>query len=81
MERAQEQAKDAAAAKDFHGIDDAAHKLKGILSYLAAKPAVNAAADLEKAGKNRQDDNLAHQVAFLEAHCLKVLEFISKFDK
>ena len=69
----------AVEAQDFNALNDAAHKLKGALSYLAAKPAFKAAQELEQAGKDKQAGGLAQKLAELEVLCRQVLEFIHKF--
>lgn len=64
----------------FDQIDAAAHKLKGILLYIAAPDASEAAKAVEFAGK---DQDLAHintQVASLKNECRKVAEFIDHFN-
>ncbi len=74
------QLKAAVDAEDFKEIDDGAHKLKGVLSYLAAGPAVQAAATLEQAGRNKIDEGLTDKFTDLETQCSLVLEFINNFN-
>jgi len=65
--------------KNFQGMDESAHKLKGTLRYLAAEPAANAAMAIENAGRNFDPDNLDEKFSTLEKECLKVAEFIKGF--
>lgn len=74
-----EEIKTAVEAHDFNALNNAAHKLKGALSYLAAKPAFNAAQELEQAGKNEQNDKLLEKLTNLEGMCGQLMEFIHNF--
>ncbi len=60
-------------------IDNAAHKLKGTLRYLAAEPAASAAQTIETAGRQHDLDNLDEKLSVLEAECQKVIIFIDEF--
>ncbi len=60
-------------------IDNAAHKLKGTLRYLAAEPAASAAQTIETAGCQHDLDNLDEKLSILEAECQKVIVFIDEF--
>ena len=71
--------KTAFKAQDFNALSDGTHKLKGALSYLAAKPAFKAAQVLEQAAKNQQNEGLAQKLAALEVSCGQLIEFIHKF--
>jgi HPt (histidine-containing phosphotransfer) domain-containing protein len=66
--------------KNFQGMDESAHKLKGTLKYLAAEPAADAAMAIEKAGRNVDPDNLDEKFSTLETECQKVAEFIKGFQ-
>lgn len=66
-------------ARDFNALNNAAHKLKGALSYLAARPAFQAAEELEQAGKDNQHEGLAEKLTTLEVMCGQVIEFIHNF--
>ncbi len=65
--------------RDPEKINEAAHKLKGTLKYLAAEPAANAAMAIESAGKNYDLDNLDEKLLILEKECQKVMDFIKSF--
>lgn len=65
--------------KNFQGMDESAHKLKGTLKYLAAEPAANAAMAVEKAGRNFDPDDLDEKFSTLEKECQQVAEFIKDF--
>ena len=65
--------------KNFQGMNESAHKLKGTLKYLAAEPAANATMAIEKAGSNFDPDNLDEKFSTLEKECQKVAEFIKGF--
>lgn len=65
--------------KNFKGMDESAHKLKGTLRYLAAEPAANAAMAVEKAGRDFDPDNLDEKFSTLEKECQRVSEFIKGF--
>ena len=70
---------DAITQKDPEKINEAAHKLKGTLKYLAAEPAADAAMTLEAAGKNDDLDNLDEKLLILEKECQRVMDFIKSF--
>ncbi len=72
--------KTAAAAKNFEGVDNSAHKLKGTLRYLAAEPAATAAQTVEAAGKHQDPEGLEDKVSDLEAECQKVILYIDDFS-
>lgn len=71
--------KAAIANKAADDIDNAAHKLKGTLRYLAAEPAASAAQTIETAGHQHDLDNLDEKLSILEAECQKVIIFIDEF--
>ena len=71
--------KTAIANRAAEDIDNAAHKLKGTLKYLAAEPAASAAQIIEKAGRQHDFDNLDEKFSALEAECRKVIIFIDEF--
>lgn len=60
-------------------IDNAGHKLKGTLRYLAAESAASAAQTIETAGRQHDLDNLDEKLSTLEAECQKVILFIDEF--
>jgi len=66
-------------AKDASLLDEAAHKLKGTLGYLAAEPARQAAYDLELAGKENAIEALDEKLALLEKKGLEVINYIDNF--
>ncbi len=71
--------KSAIEAENYEEIDNSGHKLKGILRYLAAESAAQAAQTIETAGRNQDLDNLDEKMANLEAQCQKVILFIDEF--
>ncbi len=72
--------KQAALAQNAQILDDSAHKLKGILKYLAAQSAADAAFVLESAGKGNDLENIDHKLETLEKECQKVTEYIKAFE-
>ncbi|MCG8633610.1 MAG: Hpt domain-containing protein [Desulfobacterales bacterium] len=66
--------------KDFQGIDDTAHKLKGTLRYLAAEPAATAAQVIEQAGRQQDLEGMDDKLAALESECRKVILYIDEFS-
>ena len=66
--------------KDFQGIDDTAHKLKGTLRYLAAEPAAAAAQVIEQAGRQQDLEGMDDKLAALESECRKVILYIDEFS-
>lgn len=66
--------------KVFDRVDAAAHKLKGVLLYIAAPDAARAAKAIEFAGKDRDLAQIDTQLAFLKSECRKVAEFIDHFN-
>ena len=72
--------KQAALAQNAQILDNSAHKLKGILKYLAAQAASDAAYTLEFAGKKSNLKNLQNKVKNLKKECLKVEEYINNFE-
>lgn len=71
--------KSAVDTKDFDGIDNTAHKLKGTLRYLAAAEAANAAQIVETAGRQQDLENIGDKISALEAECQKVVLYIDEF--
>ena len=74
-----EEIKTAVEMQDFNGLNNAAHKLKGALSYLAARPAFQAAEELELAGKIQHKEGLDQKLARLKILCGDVIEFMVNF--
>ncbi|MCD4741387.1 MAG: Hpt domain-containing protein [Desulfobacteraceae bacterium] len=72
---------EAVIAKDASKLDEAAHKLKGTLRYLAAEQAQQAAYDLEVAGKEKSFDDLDVKLALLEKKGIEVINYIEDFEK
>jgi HPt (histidine-containing phosphotransfer) domain-containing protein len=70
----------AVMAKDASMLDEAAHKLKGTLRYLAAEQAQQAAYDLEIAGKEKYFEDLDVKLALLEKKGLEVINYIDNFE-
>ncbi len=70
----------AVEVKDASQLDEAAHKLKGTLRYLAAEKAQQAAFELEIAGKNNNLEDLDSKLALLEKNGLEVIEYINNFE-
>ncbi|BCS97780.1 hypothetical protein DSLASN_34120 [Desulfoluna limicola] len=71
--------REAAGKGDAEALEKAAHALKGSLSYLAAKPAADAASELEKAGRGRNLMNLEEKLSLLEMECGKLWAFLEGF--
>ncbi len=67
--------------KDASKLDEAAHKLKGTLRYLAADQAQKAAYALERAGKEKSLENLDTKLASLEKRGVEVLNYIDSFKE
>ncbi|WP_300672304.1 Hpt domain-containing protein [Desulfoluna sp.] len=72
--------RDAAGIGDGESLEQAAHALKGSLTYLAAKPAAEAASKLEKSGRNKTFLTLEADLASLERECGKLGAFIKGFS-
>lgn len=70
----------AVKAKDASQLDEAAHKLKGTLRYLAAEQAQQAAYDLELAGKEKHFEGLEGKLAVLKKKGLEVINYINNFE-
>ncbi|MCK5312381.1 MAG: Hpt domain-containing protein [Desulfobacteraceae bacterium] len=70
----------AVEAKDASQLDEAAHKLKGTLRYLAAEQAQLAAYELELAGKENDLEGLDAKLALLEKMGLEVIDYIDNFE-
>lgn len=71
--------REAAGKGDSDALEKAAHALKGSLSYLAAKPAADAASALEKAGRGKNLMNLEEKLSLLEMECGKLWAFLEGF--
>jgi HPt (histidine-containing phosphotransfer) domain-containing protein len=65
--------------KNSSQLDEAAHKLKGTLRYLAAGPAQQAASDLETAGKKQHIENLEKKLALLKKKGLELIDYMEKY--
>lgn len=61
-------------------VKNLAHKLKGMLIYLAAEPAANAALAIEQAGQNQNFQGIGQKFAALEGECKSLGEFINEFN-
>lgn len=61
-------------------INTLAHKLKGMLIYLAAEPAANAALAIEQAGQNQNFQGIGQKFNALERECKSLGEFINEFN-
>lgn len=72
--------KSAVSSQKFEEIDNTAHKIKGILKYLAAGAAATAAQRLEVAGRNQDSQGLQDKLDALEAECARVIRFIDEFS-
>ncbi len=72
--------KKAVLEKNSQNLNESAHKLKGILKYLAAQAAADAAFALESAGKGNDLENIDHKLETLEKECQKVTEYIKAFE-
>ncbi len=68
--------KAALAATDFETLNKSAHKLKGMLQYLCAGRAYQAAAAVESGAGNTRIDDLSGMVSTLEKECLAVVQYI-----
>ena len=66
----------AVGEEDGDSLEKAAHALKGSLTYLAAKPAADAAFQLEKSGRDHDFIGLEAQMETLELACEKLGAFI-----
>ncbi|MCK5541449.1 MAG: Hpt domain-containing protein [Desulfobacterales bacterium] len=71
----------AVTEKDASGLDEAAHKLKGTLRYLAAEQASQAAYELELAGKEQNLEDLDTKLSILEKKGIEVINYIDNFQK
>ncbi len=69
----------AIALQQMEKTNEAAHKLKGILKYLAAEPAAQAAMAIESAGKNHDLKELDLKWVALETACKEVKAFITNY--
>jgi HPt (histidine-containing phosphotransfer) domain-containing protein len=67
----------AVTARDPQAIKRTAHRLKGALVSLAAKPCVEAARALEMAGAERELEGVDGAVAKLDSELLRLLKAIS----
>ena len=70
----------AVTSLDFDEIDNIAHKFKGTLRYLAAKPAARAAQEIETAGQNQDAEHLDEKISALEAECKKLILYIDELS-
>lgn len=73
--------KNAVLEKDAQKLDEAAHKLKGTLRYLAAEPAANAAYALESAGKDNALTGIGEKLITLKTECRRLVEYIHTFNQ
>ncbi len=71
----------AVLAKDAVLLDEAAHKLKGTLRYLAATQASQAAYELELAGKEQNLDGLDTKLSILKKTGIELIEHMNNFEK
>lgn len=67
--------------KDAEDLNTAAHKLKGILKYLAAPKAAEAANALESAGKDNDLNGIENKLETLKNECQKLIGFINDFNQ
>lgn len=74
------QIKGAVLEKNSPMLEDTAHKLKGILKYLAAENAAQAAHSLESAGRGNDFKTIELKLDTLKNECQKVIEFIKNFS-
>ncbi len=68
--------KAALTAADFGTMNKSAHKLKGMLQYLCAGRAYQAAAAVESGAGNTPIDDLSGMILTLEKECLAVVQYI-----
>ena len=66
--------------KNASQLDEAAHKLKGTLRYLAADQAQQAAYEIELAGKEQNMQGLDAKLAFLKKKGIEVIDYINNFE-
>lgn len=66
---------------DFDAVENTAHKLKGILKYLAAGPAAEAALAVETAGRVQDPENLAEKLTVLESRCGEAIDVINTLSE
>jgi len=69
----------AVQARDASQLDEAAHKIKGTLRYLAAEQASQAAYELELAGKEQNFKDLDAKLLLLEKRGTEVINYIDNF--
>ena len=67
---------EAVQALNAEQLKQAAHKLKGMLKYLCAERAVQAAMDLESAGRKKVMEGLDEKLSLLEQECLNLVQYI-----
>lgn len=72
--------KGAILEKNAQKLDEAAHKLKGTLRYLAAENAADAAYALESAGKEKDLNGIDEKLGELKAECQKLIDYIHAFN-
>ena len=68
--------KEAGQAGNADHLDQAAHKLKGMLTYLSAEKAALAALAVESAGRARDLEGLDGKLSLLEQKCQDVVCYI-----
>ena len=66
--------------KNASQLDEAAHKLKGTLRYLAADQAQQAAYELELAGKEQNLEGLDAKLDLLEKKGTELIDYINNFE-
>lgn len=71
--------KNAISGKNAQVLNEAAHKLKGTLRYLAADPAAEAAFALEAAGRENDWSDIGTMLEELENRCQQLVEYINNF--
>jgi len=67
--------------KDAVSINAVAHKLKGILKYLAAPKGADAANSLEAAGQEKNFQDIENKLETLKNECQKIIGYINEFNQ
>ena len=68
--------REAGQARDAEHLNQAAHKIKGMLNYLCAEKAVRAATAVESAGRKNAMVGLDEKLSRLEQECMNLDRYI-----
>jgi HPt (histidine-containing phosphotransfer) domain-containing protein len=69
------------ADRDYHRLERAAHSLKGSVGNFGAKAAMNAARDLEGAGRDRNADRAEEGLKLLEREIDRFVKAVGEFAR